>query len=302
MKPTSPIVANLVHLSYNMWEEHDSPVDKVRKESRQLRFDEKLWDDMLAEMVKAGFNMVVFDLGDAIQYQSHPEIAVEGAWSPERLRQEMYRLREMGLEMIPKLNFSTAHDAWLGEYSRCVSTPRYYQVCRDLIEEVVEIMEKPRLFHLGMDEETAAHQKAYNYMVVRQNDLFWNDFKFYLDEVRRHGVRPWIWSDVIWNHREEFLKRIPTDVLQSNWYYATDFEHERAKAYDILGENGYEQVLTCSNYNYPENARLTVEYAKQTRLPKVSGYLQTPWYPTTEAFREHHMAAIRLLGDAVRES
>lgn len=299
MTQTYPILANLVHLSYNMWEEHDSPVDKERKETRELRFDEKLWEDMLKAMVDAGYNMVVLDLGDAICYRSHPEIAVAGAWSPQRLREETRRLREMGLELIPKLNFSTAHDAWLGEYSRCVSTPVYYQVCRDLIEEVVEIMEQPRLFHLGMDEETVQHQKFYNYLVVRQNELFWSDFQFYLDEVRKHDVRPWIWSDVIWNHQQEFLKRIPKDVLQSNWYYQQDFEHDRAKAYKVLADHGYEQVMTCSNYSIPENARLTVEHARNTGLPHISGFLQTPWYPTTEKFRQHHMEAIRLLGEAV---
>ncbi len=296
------IVANLIHLSTNMWEEHDSPVDLLRKGSLQLRFDETLWEDLLVKMVEAGFNMVVLDLGDGVRYDSHPEIAVEGAWSPERLNQETRRLRKMGIELIPKMNFSTAHDAWLGEYSRCVSTPRYYQVCRNLIREVVEIMEKPRFFHLGMDEEVTWHQKHYNYLVVRQNELFWHDFLFYLNEVKGHGVRPWIWSDVVWNHEEQFLKRIPKDVLQSNWYYCTDFEEKMAKAYQLLGDNGYEQIFTCSNYKFAENARLTVEHARSRQIPHVLGFLQTPWYPTQEAFRDHHFAAIQLLSDAVKRS
>ena len=65
------------------------------------------------------------------------------------LKEELKKLRDAGLEPIPKLNFSTAHDTWLGPYSRCVSTPTYYKACEDLIEEVVELFDKPRFFHLG---------------------------------------------------------------------------------------------------------------------------------------------------------
>ena len=81
-------------------------------------------------MARAGMNMLVIDLGDGIRYESHPEIAVQGAWPPARLREELARLRALGLEPIPKLNFSTAHDAWLHDYSRMVSTPAYYKVSR----------------------------------------------------------------------------------------------------------------------------------------------------------------------------
>lgn len=61
------------------------------------------------------------------------------------MRKEVERLRAMGFEVIPKLNFSTSHDVWLGDYSRMISTPTYYRVCRDLIEEVAEVF-KPKYF------------------------------------------------------------------------------------------------------------------------------------------------------------
>ena len=79
-------------------------------------------------MTRAGLNMIVIDLGDGVRYQSHPEIAVKKAWSPARLRRELKKLRDAGLEPIPKLNFSTAHDAWLGPYAGIVSSKTYYQV------------------------------------------------------------------------------------------------------------------------------------------------------------------------------
>ncbi len=32
-------------------------------------------------------NMVIIDLGDGVKYDSHPEIAVTGAWSPQKLNE-----------------------------------------------------------------------------------------------------------------------------------------------------------------------------------------------------------------------
>ena len=163
--PTSdPMIwGSLLHLSYNMWSDRDAPEWRLEHVSARpyLRFDETLWNDLLSQMADAGMNMVVIDLGDGVHYKSHPEIAVEGAWTPGKLREELAKIRQLGLEPIPKLNFSTCHDAWLGPYSRCVSTDTYYDVCRDLIAEVIDLFDQPRFFHLGMDEETAEHQRYY---------------------------------------------------------------------------------------------------------------------------------------------
>ena len=223
-KPGDKIWACLLHLSFNMWEEYISPHRPFRGYRPDLELSESLWNDAIAKMADEGMNMVVIDLGDAVKYESHPEIAVNNAWTTTRLRSELEKLRKMGLEPIPKLNFSAGHDTWLGEYSRMVSTEKYYSVCRELIEEVVDIFDKPRFFHLGYDEETASHQSHYNYVVVRQNDCWWNDFYFFIEEVQKNGSRPWIWSDYMWHHPDLFFKKMPKSVLQSNWYYGETFD------------------------------------------------------------------------------
>lgn len=76
----------------------------------------ELWNELQQKMLGVGVNMVVIDLGDGVKYESHPEIAVRGAWSVKQLRQELAKLRKMGIEPIPKLNFSATHDIWLGPY------------------------------------------------------------------------------------------------------------------------------------------------------------------------------------------
>jgi hypothetical protein len=294
------IWALLLHLSYNMWADRDAPDWKLDYVSAKpyLRFDPTLWDELLHRAVAAGLNMVVLDLGDGVRYASHPELVVSGAWTVERLRNELARMRALGLEPIPKLNFSATHDAWLGPYARCVSTPAYYAVCRDLIAEVIELFDQPRFFHLGMDEETAQHQRYYEYVVIRQGDLWWRDLFFYINEVEKAGVRAWVWSDYVWHHPEAFWQNMPRSVLQSNWYYGSEFgpEVERAKAYVDLEAHGYDQVPTGSNWTDVENMPRTVAFCRQYIAPeRLLGFMQSIWKPTLQACRGRHLEAIAAL-------
>ena len=142
----------LLHMGTNMWS--DQPVTswgpykgedlKLVCQADHVRFDESVWRRVTDRMVKVGMNMVIIDLGEAIQYPSHPELWVKGSWEIERFRKELARLRAMGLEPIPKMNFSAAHDVWLKQYERMLSTKTYYQVCSDLIRDVCEIFDHPR--------------------------------------------------------------------------------------------------------------------------------------------------------------
>ena len=302
------IWGSLLHLSFNMWEDYYLPNLKYDSGYRlELELSEALWNDTLRTMMEQGLNMVVVDLGNAIKYDSHPEIAVKNAWSPDRLREELEKINRMGLEPIPKLNFSACHDAWLCQYSRMVSTDVYYGVCKDLIEEVALLFDKPRFFHIGMDEEVAEYQKTYNYILVRQDELWWEDFYFYVGEVEKNGSRAWIWSDYAWHHPDLFFKKMPKAVLQSNWYYGSTFEAEKEKPYiklfHQLEENGYDQIPTSGYYRvgHEKNIFNTVEYCEKTiDYSRLFGFLQTHWMITLEKNREMLLKGIELIGEAKR--
>jgi hypothetical protein len=307
------IWACLLHLSFNMWEEYRSPESpeenfRIRGYLPDLQLSELLWSDALKKMAKEGLNMVVIDLGDAIKYESHPEIAVNNAWSTTRLRNELEKCRKMGLEPIPKLNFSSCHDTWLGVYSRMVSTEKYYTVCSDLIAEVIDLFDKPPFFHLGYDEEVAAYQSTYDYIVERQHDLWWHDFYFLIGEVEKRGSRPWIWSDYLWHHPDLFFKNMPKSVVQSNWYYGESFDEKQTyvKAYIDLEAHGYDQIPTGGYYESSKNIYSseksmlnTVQFCdERIANSRLLGFLQTLWRPTVEEFREPILKGIELTGNA----
>ena len=316
------IWAFLIHLSFNMWEEYVHPRMSIRGFRHYLRLDEPLWHDAVQAMSQNGVNMAVIDLGDAVKYESHPEIAVRNAWSTAKLREELKKMRALGVEPVPKLNFATSHDTWLGEYSRMISSRKYYEVCADLIRETCELFDKPRFFHLGMDEETMGNQKFFRHVVVRKNEAWWKDFFYLAGEVEKHGSRAWIWPDsMLWHYPEQFYKRMPKSVVMSNWYYR-DFDNpeseryrKRMNAYIDLGQAGYEQMPTgayfplkildrvqppISRATTEANIGATVDFFKKKNLDdkRLLGFLQTWWLPTLEEYRDGLLEAIRLLGKA----
>ena len=103
----------LVHLNKNMW---SSSVQETNA------WDEGMWDYILEESVKVGINAIVLDVGNGIEYATHPEIAVKDAWTRKRVRNEVKRCREKGIKLIPKLNFATTHSYWQGEYRKMTSS------------------------------------------------------------------------------------------------------------------------------------------------------------------------------------
>ena len=298
--------ANLVHLGSNMWNEEGNTAGREHRStpcaSPKLLFNRECWDAHMQELKDVGVNTLILDIGDAMLYESHPEIALEGSWDRDTMLAEIKKLTDMGFELVPKLNFSSCHDIWLKDYSRMLSTPTYYQVCKDLIAEVCEVF-KPKYFHLGMDEETYGHQKNFKYAVVRHGDLWWHDFYFYLDCVEKGGARPWIWSDYAWNHPELFLEKMPKDVIQSNWYYSrkfssadegfTELSATRIATFEMLDKHGYDQVPTGSVYSSDENFELLTRHCvNHISSDKLMGMMQSTWERIDPDWMHvHHRAA-----------
>lgn len=310
--------AFLAHFGFNSWYDmplSEAPADatphyRTRCMADFTRFDEELWREVSAMLPGAGVNTVVVDLGEIMKFPSHPELAVKGAWEPERMQAEKKRLESMGLEVIPKLNFSAAHDSWLKGYQRMLSTRKYYEVCTDVIKDVVEVFGTPRLFHLGYDEETSWHQppSSYKLCIVRQGDLWWHDFLKLVGTVESAGVRPWIWSDYVWAHKDEFMRRMPRSVLQSNWYYhgftgvkPGDRCETYIKSYDWLEEGGFDQVPTGSNCDkaHPHNLAETVDYCRKVVAPeRLKGFMMGSWARTWRNEEDRLKESVRLAAEA----
>ena len=315
------IWAALLHLGMNMWHDQKAPLKPVRD---YLWFDEAVWRDVTQKMHDVGMNMVVIDLGEGMAFKKHPELAVKGTWSQDKMRRELDRLRGLGLEPIPKLNFSSLHDAWLGEYQWMLSTPEYYRVVEDTINEAIDVFDKPRFMHLGWDEEESGGlQQKYELRIERHGDLWWHDFLFTLKLVEERGVRPWAWHARDFN---EWISRCPKNVLLSHAYYGRTFNLDKVekprwappgyyvqliRRYEWLDKAGYDQI-PCATTWVPDyyalhhikdndvNFPLTVQHCRSVISPqRLKGFLMAPWMPTDEKNRAILLHSIDLVGQSM---
>ena len=308
---TGGIKAVLLHLGFNMWcdylpEDMDNSLLATGSTGKGapdtvLRNKEELWRRAIDRMVEKSLNMLVIDLGEGMFFPSHPELAIKGTWSPDKMRAEIERLKRLGIEAIPKLNFSTTHNGWLKHYRRMVSTKEYYRVCEDVIHDTVQIFGTPRFLHIGYDEETATHQmgSGYNrFICVRNRELWQHDFLHIVHAVESNGVRAWAWSDYGWDH-EDFYEWCPKSVLMSNWYYDESHggfelaqnetsDHKRLKGFYDLEKAGFEQVPCGTNWvgwaRRKENVGADdvigslVKVCRRDLKPEsLKGFMMAPW-------------------------
>jgi hypothetical protein len=209
------------------------------------------------------------------------------------MERELDFMAEMGFEIIPKLNFSAAHDVWMKEYSRMVSTKKYYEVVKDLIDEVIELFH-PKYFHIGMDEETFDGQNGYDYIVVRNNDLWWNDLYYYVNCIEKHGVRAMMWSDYARHRPEEFIQKCPKSVVQNVWYYFTEYGEDieevyriRIMPYGVFEKAGFDQMPAGSCCYHEECLPMLVDYCTDhISNAHLLGFMQTTWEPLMEKWKQ----------------
>ena len=314
------IWAALLHVGKNMWddfmidpdegarsleEEKTKPYPmgvggKISRYRNYTRVNDRCWREELDHMKALGFNLVFIDLGEALAYPSHPELAVPGTWSVEKMRGELDYIRSLGMEPIPKLNFSACHDSWLKNYHRMLSTRKYYEVVADVIRDAIEVFDRPRFFHIGYDEEMPAAEFNHFHVTVRQGDLWWHDLNYTIGQVEKSGARAVMWADKMWTGRDEFLKRMTKSVLLQNWYYRTDFSAKKMKwnfdfekkggwgetvhgaaSFKVLNDAGFDQLPCTSNYFDVGSADAVLEYCKRELDPKLlKGYCTAPWFST----------------------
>ena len=268
-----------IQLGFNMWRdaesvpENDGPFQCQSTGHHQstMLTEKETWRRIVDQLPSFGINTLVIDLGEGVQYKSHPELAVPGAWTVEELKEELARVRALGLEPIPKLNFSSYHDAWLTPYCAQKGTDTYRKVVKDLIDEVCAIFESPRLIHLGMDEEEFPNSPRrtnwWHNDYVRTNtsprdvDAYFADLSYMVSCVEANGARPWIVGDFYCTHPEEFMAKCPKSCVLSMSFWdriilKPDGSYPDRPIYDeirALHAAGFDQIPEASDWTCHQN-------------------------------------------------
>ncbi|MBR4767682.1 MAG: hypothetical protein IK088_01770 [Lachnospiraceae bacterium] len=293
------LFAYFLQISNHMWlSPDDMPQPKWTMQdpwNENNNCDIAVFDRLVDCMEKRCMNGLVIDVGDGVKLDSHPEIAAPDAWSKEFLKKKLDEIRAKGIEPFPKMNFSCGHNVWMKKYRYLVGTPEYMQFCKDVASEVADLFGRPRLFHLGMDEEVT----TWGSRVERNEKALWNFMYQMFDTVESKGARPWVFSDYYWHHPDLFEKHMPKSVVQSNWHYdvmdprPTYKLVNRVTTYDKLNELGYDQIPVPSHFSNALNATQTMWYCKEHIDPEhLLGFNDIPWHNTTREEMYTHIADI----------
>jgi hypothetical protein len=245
-----------INLGYNMWFDKYSLLkfneyDKVERDF--LYFEKDVWNRVTEFLPKQGINTVVIDLAEGIKYDSCPELAVDGSLSKEEFKEMLDRLRALGLNPVPKLDFSSAHDIWLKDYSRMLTTTPYRNLVKNLIDEVAELFDKPEYFHIGMGDESNDYQKHYGFIVTRGRINFWEDVNIMLEACRKNGARPMMSGEYYLREPYLFTKNISEDVVITARYdgdilpsmneYGRDPRSQQQKALEELQKSFKNDII-----------------------------------------------------------
>ncbi|MBQ6823912.1 MAG: hypothetical protein IJP27_04610 [Clostridia bacterium] len=293
------IRAVLLHLGSNMWCKKGRKGASIKDWEdfayREEMFCQKeVWSRITALLPKLGFNTVMIDIGEGVRLDSHPELALPGSWSKEELRAELARLRELGLNPVPKFNFSAGHSAWMGDWAFRIGTPEYDVFCKEIIEETIALFDTPTLFHIGMEEEDYESQKGNYIAVVRTPVKKTRDTKYLFDIIMSHGVRPALWMDRTtleqFGGAEKVRENMPREVLFFTWNYGMhrDFPTlEQASDYIQMihefASLGYDIIPTTSTWSWHLNTKEVMTACKKF-MPdeRMAGFMTASWMLTRE--------------------
>ncbi|MBQ0006400.1 MAG: twin-arginine translocation signal domain-containing protein [Alistipes sp.] len=333
--PDGDYRAFLMHLSNNlgkdwpseqMGENLEEAILKLPEDMRptlKLHCDYDVWKQVTEHAAEKGINMLFIDVGEGIVLPSHPELALEGSWSVERIREEIVRLNSLGMEVIPLPNFSTAHNGWMKDYRHMISSKPYYRMCEEVLADIYEIFGKPRFFHVGCDEEDRWHIDWYSYRIQRVKESWWCDFLHIIHTVEKLGARPWVWADNCWEN-PEYFERCPKSVIQQDWYYDEAYggfdpeNKENAHWHRLIAmwnleKAGFDQVPCGTNWvGYKRKelnvgaddviGKLVTTGRKAISKEHLKGFMMAPWIRPTERKRiDKMLKAIDLMADAIAQ-
>ena len=245
-------------------------LSRFRGYKKATVFDTATVDTVLKYAAEKCFDHVLIFVGDAYDYESHPEIAVEGALSKEEFIAFLKKVRSFGLTPLPMLDFGFAQDAWLSKADLVTPSREYLSLASDLIKELCEIFEKPELFHLGFGDESEKSQYFKALKRTRNGDVWFECVKHLCDTVTKCGSRPWIWADNFLCDKKAFEENISKDVVLSTQSYGYikrfpngSYRDSVTQSAVELGKLGYTQIPASSvSFSMGDNALLNMELEK----------------------------------------
>lgn len=219
---------------------------------------------MLRFAASCGYDAVLWEVEDKIQWECCPECVSQDAFSKEEFREILAEAKALGLMPIPLMQ-TFGHGEYILSHSEyfkwrelpdkkdcyCVSNPEVRKFLKGFLHEYLELFgEDVRYFHLGGDE-AYSFGKCPICSTRNRMELYGEHLREVASELIERNIRPGCWCDMILSGDEhEAVKHIPSEFVIWHWDYrygtASNSVSKWSNKTDFLKSHGYDVVFCAA--------------------------------------------------------
>ncbi|MFH1742819.1 MAG: family 20 glycosylhydrolase [bacterium] len=276
----------------------------VMLDSARLTERHAFYFDLVPYLAKWEYNTIWWhftdDQGCSLRFDTRPELASQGAFSKQEMKELIACAQDHGIEIIPELEsfghmgyitrhkeYSHLSDAVEGKHfgAICPSNPETLEILEDLIGEVSELFPSDYI-HAGFDEVNFGSCPLCKERLKQKKP--WEIFAQHVETVRgimaENGKKMMIWGDHLVSETE-LADRIPKDIVICDWQY---FDVEVSNVTGLL-EKGFDVICCPALTNFfkvihpresnIQNIKDFCRVAANNQSARVVGVMNTVWCP-----------------------
>jgi hypothetical protein len=273
----------------------------LKNKDTEKRFHRKTAEALIRAAAESGFNMLVIDVKDAVRYKSLPKLRKRYTVPMRELKALTALAKSLGLEVVPKLNFSKSpvhrHSHWLWPEQSPPDSEKMWNEALKAIDEVVAVM-RPHFLHVGMDEDD-----------TRSPDEYRRALHFLHKQLKKRKLRMMIWADCghRWRPAERWkvapaIKTLPRDVILMPWNYELALDDWTRKfkrwGFDVIGASACIRPRNAGKkHSLLKNTQLWCDTIKRTDS---LGLIVTQWTPCRQENAGRMLDGVRACGTIFR--
>lgn len=200
-----------------------------------------LKEHIYKEIAGYKYNCILWRVKNGYDYQGRPGIARASALPRDTYKELVRFAEDHFLDLMPSLNLHGHANWFLGPYPElredgdiktlCTRHPDTYPLLFDMTDQLIELFNRPKRFHVGLDEvrwqtpNLPPDKHCPRCKGIPKWQIFADHVTRLRDHLKSRGVETWMWGDMLvrrHNGRAPFdcykaLDLIPKDVVLTNW-------------------------------------------------------------------------------------
>lgn len=262
----------------------------------------ELFRPLLKRAADFGYNAILWEVEDKIQWETCPECVRPDAFSKQEFSELLAYSRSLGLEPIPLLQtlghaeyvlnneeYASIREGGQSRCCYCISRPAVLNLLQNWIQEYLDLFGDIHDFHFGGDEAWQFGQCpecAGKIEEMGKLGFAMTHYAALSDRLIRAGIRPNMWGDLMLQHPDELPKHLP--LLKHfriwDWQYTTNWDSPFDTT-EKLSSAGLDVVLCSSIRCWDDKIWIpgafhldnTAATAAQAVRRGLSGYCVTSW-------------------------